>query len=192
MFCFYLLERIYNLLININTKHSCCANNCREDYQFVLSAVNFGYVHYTDFSLRKLVIRSSVVHLSAFSLGLKLVDGCSGMGFLFDLYFFILILLWIKILCCLFCGLIWEQSWQLDVKLKCFRHLLLTCRSFRVWIFCAMTNNFFSRSILWERILYWCFLILAIFYSQKQDKRQIIYHQFIMFVTKAIIIKIIF
>lgn len=46
---------------------------------------------------------------------------------------------------------------------------LLTCRSFRVWIFCAITNIFFSRSILWERILYWCFLILASFYSHKQD-----------------------
>lgn len=34
-----------------------------------------------------------VVHLSAFSLGLKLVDSCSLKGFLFDLYFLILILL---------------------------------------------------------------------------------------------------
>lgn len=44
-------------------------------------------------------------------------------------------------------------------------HHLLTCRSLRAWIFWLMTNNFFSLSILWERILYWCFLCLAIFYK---------------------------
>lgn len=42
------------------------------------------------------MIHSPAVHLSAFSFGLKLVDSCSGLGFLFDLYLFILILLWIK------------------------------------------------------------------------------------------------
>lgn len=43
------------------------------------------------------MIRSPAVHLSALSFRLKLVDSCSGLSFLLDLNFFILILLWIKI-----------------------------------------------------------------------------------------------
>lgn len=39
---------------------------------------------------------------------------------------------------------------------------LLTRRSFRVWIFCAITNNFFSRSIRCVRQLYCFCLSLAI------------------------------
>lgn len=65
-----------------------------------------------------------------------------------------------------------KQTTKLTIERQpfCRRHArLLTCRSFRVWIFCAITNIFFSRSILWERILYWCFLILASFYSHEQD-----------------------
>lgn len=64
------------------------------------------YGHWTcpSYLLVKSVIRSTVVLLSAFSFGLKLVDSRRGTGFLFDLYLFILILSCIKKSCCLFCA----------------------------------------------------------------------------------------
>lgn len=49
---------------------------------------------------------------------------------------------------------------------------LLTWRSFRVWIFCEMTNIFFSLSILWLRFLYMCFLIFSNFYSLDGAKKE--------------------
>lgn len=163
---FYFLERNYNLLINIHTK----SHGGKILYLCLWLLINMSIGQNSNWESWWLVV-PSCPSLSVFSWPqtCRWLQPC---GFPFWPWLsysypvvnnnIFMLIMWYDI----------KQTTTLTVECEpvCQRHArLLTCRSFRVWIFCAITNIFFSRSILWERILYWCFLILASLYSHKQD-----------------------